>query len=377
MNFGFTEEQELLRSEVRKFLDESCPLEQVRKITEDASGPGYSRELWQQHRRARLARAHASPRRTAARASAGSISWSCSKRRGAACSLRRSSRPRSPRTRSAASGARGSRPRWLPRLADGCAIGTLALLEEDGAPGPEGVRLAGRSAGKSLTLTGEKLLRGRRRGRRPVRGRVPQRQGQGARPRRGRARRGGPLVARPARHRPDQAPRPGRASTACASSATRCSPKGSAAAVAQLFDAGALAVTAEAVGAGRGRAAAHRELRQAAHPVRTADRQLPGREAPARRDVRRHRVVPVARLLRRLVPGPRPQGPAARGLARQGLRERGVAAHRHRRDPAPRRHRLHLGVRRPSLPEARQVGCGRRSATPTGTTSASPALGGL
>jgi len=42
MNFGFTDEQELLRSDVRKFLDESCPLEQVRKITENVSGPGFS-----------------------------------------------------------------------------------------------------------------------------------------------------------------------------------------------------------------------------------------------------------------------------------------------------------------------------------------------
>ena len=47
MNFGFTDEQELLRNEVRKFLDESCPLETVRKITEDASGPGFSRDHWQ------------------------------------------------------------------------------------------------------------------------------------------------------------------------------------------------------------------------------------------------------------------------------------------------------------------------------------------
>src|SRR5262245_12751717 len=47
MNFGFTEEQELLRSEVRKFLAEGCPLEQVRKITENPSGPGFSPGLWQ------------------------------------------------------------------------------------------------------------------------------------------------------------------------------------------------------------------------------------------------------------------------------------------------------------------------------------------
>ena len=46
MNFGFTEEQELLRSEVRKFLDDNCPLEEVRKISE--SPEGFSREVWKQ-----------------------------------------------------------------------------------------------------------------------------------------------------------------------------------------------------------------------------------------------------------------------------------------------------------------------------------------
>ena len=44
MNFGFTEEQDLLRAEVRKFLDARCPLEQVRTVME--SERGYSPELW-------------------------------------------------------------------------------------------------------------------------------------------------------------------------------------------------------------------------------------------------------------------------------------------------------------------------------------------
>ena len=44
MNFGFTEEQELLRAEVRKFLDQNAPLEQVRKMAE--SPDGFDRALW-------------------------------------------------------------------------------------------------------------------------------------------------------------------------------------------------------------------------------------------------------------------------------------------------------------------------------------------
>ena len=38
MNFGFTEEQELLRAEVRKFLDQNAPLDEVRKIVETPEG---------------------------------------------------------------------------------------------------------------------------------------------------------------------------------------------------------------------------------------------------------------------------------------------------------------------------------------------------
>ena len=44
MNLGFTEEQDLLRQEVRKFLDEQRPLEEVRRIV--ATAEGYSRDQW-------------------------------------------------------------------------------------------------------------------------------------------------------------------------------------------------------------------------------------------------------------------------------------------------------------------------------------------
>ena len=46
MNFGFTDEQEMLRAEVRKFLDQNCPMDDVRELME--TDPGYSRELWKQ-----------------------------------------------------------------------------------------------------------------------------------------------------------------------------------------------------------------------------------------------------------------------------------------------------------------------------------------
>ena len=87
MNFGFTEEQELLRAEVRKFLDQNCPLEEVRKIA--ATPEGVAKPLWDRMARARLGRAHAARIASAGSASAGSIWWSCSRRPAARCSRRR------------------------------------------------------------------------------------------------------------------------------------------------------------------------------------------------------------------------------------------------------------------------------------------------
>ncbi len=46
MNFGFSEEQELLRAEVRKFLDQNASLERVREIAEQEDGPSTDPALW-------------------------------------------------------------------------------------------------------------------------------------------------------------------------------------------------------------------------------------------------------------------------------------------------------------------------------------------
>src|SRR2546422_1611923 len=44
MNFGFNDEQELLRSTARKFFDKECPSTTVRALMEDSSG--MTPELW-------------------------------------------------------------------------------------------------------------------------------------------------------------------------------------------------------------------------------------------------------------------------------------------------------------------------------------------
>src|SRR5580765_7986136 len=46
MNFGFTEEQELLRDQVRRFMVDACPMPQVRTVRKSAAGTSAS--LWRQ-----------------------------------------------------------------------------------------------------------------------------------------------------------------------------------------------------------------------------------------------------------------------------------------------------------------------------------------
>lgn len=153
MNFGFTEEQELLRAEVRKFLSERCPMPEVRRIS--ATPEGFSRELW--------------------RETAG-LGWTgllVPERFGGAgygfvdlvVLLEETGRALHPSpllatTLAAAAiadaGDDAAQARWLPGLASGETIGTVALLEESDLLGAEGVSLEARREGDALLLSGEK-----------------------------------------------------------------------------------------------------------------------------------------------------------------------------------------------------------------------------
>ena len=154
MNFGFSEEQELLRQEVRKLLDAQAPMETVRAIAETPEG--FSRDLWKQM---------------------GELGWlglTIPESYGGAglgmvdlvVVLEETGRSLLPSplvatTLAAAAirdfGSEAQRARWLPRLADGSAIGTIAVQEAGDRLDPAGVRLAGRRDGDGWRLTGEKI----------------------------------------------------------------------------------------------------------------------------------------------------------------------------------------------------------------------------
>jgi alkylation response protein AidB-like acyl-CoA dehydrogenase len=153
MNFGFTEEQDLLRAEVRKFLDARCPLEQVRTLME--SERGYSPELW------------------ASLAELGWLGLTIPEAHGGAglgwvdfvVLLEETGRSLFPSplvstTLAAAaildSGSEEQEARWLPGIADGSRIGTLALVESSDVLAPSGIALLGKSDGDAFVLTGSK-----------------------------------------------------------------------------------------------------------------------------------------------------------------------------------------------------------------------------
>jgi alkylation response protein AidB-like acyl-CoA dehydrogenase len=155
MNFGFTEEQEMLRAEVRKFLDERCPMTEVRRISE--TDEGYSAELWNEM------------------AELGWLGLLVPEAYGGAglgwvdlvALLEETGRTLLPSpllgsilagAAIESSGSEEQKRRWLPGIADGSQLFTLALLEAADLLGPEGVTLPGEREGEVTVLTGEKLF---------------------------------------------------------------------------------------------------------------------------------------------------------------------------------------------------------------------------
>jgi alkylation response protein AidB-like acyl-CoA dehydrogenase len=155
MNFGFTAEQEILRSGARKFLDEHAPMERVRKIVEGEDG--FDRELWRRM---------------------GEMGWiglTIPEELGGAGAdlvtlvvvLEETGRTLFPSplvsTVLAAEAIEGGgsdeqRRRWLPGLADGTRIGTLAFLEEEDRHDADGIRMTAERRGEGFALGGRKLF---------------------------------------------------------------------------------------------------------------------------------------------------------------------------------------------------------------------------
>lgn len=155
MNFGFTEEQELLRAELRKFLDQNSPLEEVRKQVETPEG--FSRPLWQ--RMAELGWTGLSIPEAHGGVGLGWVDL--------VVVLEETGRSLFPsplignllaaRALELA-GSAAQQAAHLPGLASGAKLATVALCGDAGRADPAAVGFSARAAAKGLVLDGELLL---------------------------------------------------------------------------------------------------------------------------------------------------------------------------------------------------------------------------
>jgi alkylation response protein AidB-like acyl-CoA dehydrogenase len=155
MDFGFSEEQQILRAEVRKFLDAHAGMDEVRRLME--SPDGYSPELWKET--ARLGWQGLLVPEALGGAGLGFVDLTvlleeCGRTLFPSPLLASSLAVRA----LAQNGTAAQQERWLPGIADGSHVFSVALVEGDDTLGPEGVRLRGRREGQATRLRGEKLF---------------------------------------------------------------------------------------------------------------------------------------------------------------------------------------------------------------------------
>jgi len=153
LNFGFTQEQEELRSQLRRFLDERAPMGEVRRISETEEG--FCRALWKEMAELGFLGL------TIPEALGGSgLAWV-----DLVVLLEETGRSLLPspllsHTLASAAliqaGNEAQQQQWLPRLADGSSIGTLAFLEDSDSLAAENIKLIGQPDGAGLRLAGQK-----------------------------------------------------------------------------------------------------------------------------------------------------------------------------------------------------------------------------
>ena len=156
MDFGFSEEQEMLRQSVREFLEAECPMTYVRQMMEDERG--FSDEQWRKM------------------AELGWTGLIVPEQYGGAglnmvdmvVVLEEMGKVVFPGPFFASAilggiaidlgGSDAQKQRWLPGLADGSRRATLAQVEESGRWDADGIQLAAKAAGKGFMLSGTKLF---------------------------------------------------------------------------------------------------------------------------------------------------------------------------------------------------------------------------
>ncbi|MCP5039711.1 MAG: acyl-CoA/acyl-ACP dehydrogenase [bacterium] len=153
MNFGLTQEQDLLRHQASKFLDEQCPMQEVRRVM--AEPAGFSRNHWKA-----LAGLGWTGLITPDHYGGAGLGWIDlivvleEVGRGLFPSPLISSLLASSAIDDAGSAAQ--KERWLVPLATGDEIGTLALFDDASDPSPGAIATRGRRDGDGFIVDGHK-----------------------------------------------------------------------------------------------------------------------------------------------------------------------------------------------------------------------------
>jgi alkylation response protein AidB-like acyl-CoA dehydrogenase len=155
MNFGFTEEQELLRKTARDFLAERAPMKRVREVMEgpDTRDP----ELWR--RMAELGWTGLALPEALGGAGLSLVELCIVLEELGRCLA---PVPFLPTVIAAAAileaGDEAQRAQWLPRIASGELAASLALTEGRGSDAPADLQLAAKRSGGGYELSGSKLF---------------------------------------------------------------------------------------------------------------------------------------------------------------------------------------------------------------------------
>jgi alkylation response protein AidB-like acyl-CoA dehydrogenase len=156
MDFGFSEDQEMLRGAVKDFLDKECPTTFVRRMSEDERG--YSPEMWRQM--AELGWMGLTIPEEYGGLGLGFLEMTVTLEEMGAALL---PGPYFPTTILAAPlilalGSEDQKENYLPRIVAGELTGTLALVEASGRWDAEGVAATARAEGEGFVLSGSKLF---------------------------------------------------------------------------------------------------------------------------------------------------------------------------------------------------------------------------
>jgi len=153
MNFGLTEEQQMLSTVARRFLDEQAPIAKVRDIME--SPEAFDDKLWS-------AMAELGWPGLIVDEAYGGVDLGFVDLTVLLEDTGRGLLPAPLISTSLAAaaisefGSDEQKQRYLPSLADGSAIGTLALIEDSDTLGPDGIELNGAKEGDGYRLSGTK-----------------------------------------------------------------------------------------------------------------------------------------------------------------------------------------------------------------------------